>query len=33
MKEKFANVQVIKDYLGNDRVVMGEMYDWEIKEN
>jgi release factor glutamine methyltransferase len=27
MKEKFANVQVIKDYLGNDRVVMGEMYD------
>lgn len=27
MKQKFKNVEVIKDYLGNDRVVIGEMYD------
>lgn len=27
MKEKFRNVCVYKDYLGNDRVVMGELYD------
>ncbi len=33
MKKNFKNVQVIKDYLNNDRVVIGEMYDWEIKKN
>ena len=27
MNEKFKNVCVIKDYLGNDRIVVGEMYD------
>lgn len=27
MKKQFKNVCVKKDYLGNDRVVMGEMYD------
>ena len=27
MKKKFKNVQVIKDFLNNDRVVVGEMYD------
>ena len=27
MKEKFKNVCVIKDYLGCDRIVVGEMYD------
>lgn len=27
MKKDFKNIQVIKDYLGNDRVVMGEIYD------
>lgn len=27
MKQKFKNVKVIKDYLGNDRIVVGEMYD------
>ena len=27
MKDKFKNVSVIKDYLGNDRIVVGEKYD------
>ncbi len=27
MKEKFKNILVVKDYLGNDRVVVGEIYD------
>ena len=27
MKKDFKNIQVVKDYSGNDRVVMGEMYD------
>ena len=27
MKQKFKNVEIIKDYLDNDRVVVGEMYD------
>ena len=27
MKNKFKNVRVIKDYLNNDRIVVGEMYD------
>lgn len=27
MKQKFKNVEVIKDYLDNDRIVVGEMYD------
>ena len=33
MKQKFKNVEVIKDYLCNDRVVIGEMYDWKIKKD
>ena len=33
MKAKFKNVCVIKDYLGNDRIVVGEKNDWEIKKN
>lgn len=33
MKQKFKNVEVIKDYLGNDRVVIGEMYDWKIEKD
>lgn len=27
MKDKFKNVLCLKDYLGNDRVIIGEMYD------
>jgi hypothetical protein len=33
MKDKFKNICVIKDYLGNDRIVVGEKYDWKIKKN
>ena len=33
MKQKFKNVEIIKDYLDNDRVVVGEMYDWKIEKN
>lgn len=33
MKDKFKNIMCIKDYLGNDRVVIGEMYDWKIKKD
>lgn len=33
LKLQFKNVKVIKDYLNNDRVVVGEMYDWEIKKD
>lgn len=27
MKERFKNIEVLKDYEGNDRVVLGEFYD------
>lgn len=33
MKDKFKNVCVYKDYGNNDRVVVGEIYDWEIEKN
>ena len=33
MKHNFKNVSVLKDYLGNDRIVVGEMYDWKIKKS
>ena len=33
MRQKFKNVCVYKDYMGNDRVVMGEMYDWKIEKD
>lgn len=33
MKDKFKNVLCLKDYLGNDRVIIGEMYDWKIKKD
>ena len=33
MKDKFKNIIVYKDYGNNDRVVVGEIYDWEIKKN
>ena len=33
VKQNFKNVEVLKDYLGNDRVVIGEMYDWKIEKN
>lgn len=33
MRQKFKNVCVYKDYMGNDRVVTGEMYDWKIEKD
>lgn len=33
LKKEFKNVYVLKDYSNNDRVVVGEMYDWEIKKD
>lgn len=33
MKDNFRNILVYKDYGNNDRVVVGEIYDWEIKKN
>lgn len=33
MKDKFKNVLCLKDFLGNDRVIIGEMYDWKIKKD
>ena len=33
MKKKFKNIEVLKDYENNNRVVLGELYDWKIKEN
>lgn len=33
MQNKFKNIVVIKDYLNNDRVVVGEKNDWKIKKN
>lgn len=36
MKKDFTNIKIIKDYEGNDRVILGKLrgdYDWEIKKN
>ena len=33
MKKDFKNIQIIKDYSGNDRIVVGEIYDWKIKKD